>query len=379
MPKKAPTPRKHERGWHQGTVKEVRAGTWRAWRERVHQADGSTLRPSRTFRGEGAEQRAKTWAAGAAEPAVLLVGHWLDRWLALRLPTVRPQTRRNYLAFVDACALIAHLPLSTLTVEQMQALTNALLGRWARSTVNSWRAIISSALLSAVPAHLAANPMVGVRLPKPDERPVKAWSAEEVAELLAAASGKAHELWLWLSLGTGIRLGESRALLWTDVDLTDRAITVSKALDHDTDEVGPTKSGKTRIVDLPDELVPVLTAARARQPVRETHVCVSTYSGRVPDPKTVELWLKHLCRDHGITPHSPHSTRHTYATLSLEDPTVPLKEVSEQLGHADIAITARIYSHALKVRQRRAAAAIGAVLVPKKQPTAIRPVEPSLG
>lgn len=349
----------HERAWHHGTVVEVRPGVWRAWRARA-----GDRRPSRTFHGDGAAARAAAWAKGDVEPSVLLLGHWLDRWLALRLPVVRPNTRRNYIAFVEACAPIATLPLATLSVDDLQAHTNALLGRWSRSHVNAWRSIISSALLAAVPRYLPANPMAGVRLPTPDERPVKAWTAAEVSALLEAAKGRAHETWLWLSLGTGIRLGEARALLWSDVDLVNKTITVSTSLDHNSDEVGPTKSGKTRIVDVPDELVPVLVAHRAKQSPKETRVCCSSFSRRVPDPKAIQGWLRRLCDQYGLTQHSPHATRHTYATLALEAG-VPLKEVSEQLGHADVAITARIYSHALNVRRRRAANAIGAILAPK--------------
>ena len=148
--------KQHERAWGEGTVKEIRPGVWRAWRAR-----NARSRPSQTFRGERARERAETWARGDVEPAVLLVGHWLDRWLALRLPVVRPQTRRNYTTFVRACAPLAHLPLATLSTDDLQALTNALLGRWSRSHVNAWRAIISAALLAAVPRYLPANPMAG--------------------------------------------------------------------------------------------------------------------------------------------------------------------------------------------------------------------------
>jgi len=296
---------------------------------------------------------------------VLLLGHWLDRWLALRLPIVRPNSRTRYRRFVVQCAPLAHIPVAQLTTDQLQAHANALLADHARATVSAWRAIISSALKSAVPALIPANPMVGVRLPKPDERPVKAWRAGDVAALLAAARGRAHETWLRLSLGTGIRLGEARAIVWSDVDLIDRTVTISKSLDHKTSGVGPTKSGKTRIVELPDELVPILTAHRARQKPREQHVCTSAQTGRLPSAGAIEKWLRQVTARAGVTSHSPHSTRHTFATLALETPNVSLKEVSEQLGHADIAITARIYSHVLNSRTRRAANAIGAILAPK--------------
>jgi integrase len=310
------------------------------------------------------------WASGAVEPAVLLLGHWLDRWLALRLPIVRPQTRRNYQNFVDACAPIAAIPLSRLSTEDLQVLTNTLLGRWSRSHVNAWRAIISSALLAAVPRYLVANPMAGVRLPKAEQRPVKSWRAAEVAALLTAARGRAHETWLWLSLGTGIRLGEARALRWANVDLINLTITISEALDHDTDELGPPKGGKTRIVDLPEELVPVLKEHAMRQRPGETYVCTSSFSRHVPDPKTVELWLRRLCDQYGLTRHSPHATRHTCASLMLAKG-VPITEVARILGHSSPAITMQIYAHFLEQGERRGAKAIGAVLSAAASPRSL--------
>lgn len=360
-PPPPPEPKRHERGWHDGSVVEVRPGRFRAFRARVKNADGTSSRPSKTF---SSREAAEQWARGDVQPDVLLLGHWLDRWLALRSPTIRPQTRRNYRQFVRDCAEIATVPLADLTTEVMQAHTNLLLGRWARSRVNAWRSIISSALLAAVPRYLDHNPMRGVRLPKPAEQPPKAWRAAEVARLLAKAQGRAHEVWLWVSLGTGIRQGEALALTWADVDLVNLTVTVSRARDRETRLIGPTKSGRVRVIDLPAELVPVLVAHRARQKPKEQRVCTSSYSGRVPAPTTLQTWIRQLCADAGVSSLPGHATRHTYATLALEAG-VPLKEVSEALGHSSVAITAQVYAHVLHERRRRAANAIGAILAPK--------------
>lgn len=374
--KAAPAPeaeqsRRHERRWSEGTVVALPGGKWRAWRAR----QGSS-RPSRTFKGEGAEQRAKTWAKGDTDPPVLLLGHWLDRWLALRLPTLRATSRQRYRRFVVQCGPLALVPLVEVTTERLQERMNALLAGHARNTVSAWRTVIASALKAAVPGHFAVNPMRGTRLPKATERPVKAWTADEVGALLAAARGRAHETWLWVSLGTGIRLGEARALRWADINLADRTATISRSLDHRTNAEGPTKNGKTRIVDLPDELVPILTAHRARQRPHEARVCTSAHNGRLPSAGAIEKWLPKIVEAAGVTAHSCHATRHSFATLAL-DAGAPLKDVSEQLGHSDIAITARIYSHNLRARSRRAAGAIGTVLV--AQSGIIRGLKPAIG
>jgi integrase len=49
-----------------------------------------------------------------------------------------------------------------------------------------------------------------------------------------------------------------------------------------------------------------------------------------------------------------HGLRHTCATLMLLSD-VPVKVVSERLGHADVALTLRVYSHVLPGMQKNAA------------------------
>lgn len=318
-----------------------------------------------------AAERARAWAQGDVEPAVLLLGHWLDRWLALRLPLIRPHTQVSYRRHIRACGALGFRPLAAVTTDELQLHVNGLLGRWTRNDVAVWRSVISSALKAAVPRHLAHNPMTGVKLPKPDEKPPKAWSAEEVSRLVEAVKGDHHEAWLWFAIGTGARLGELRALEWPDIDLRARTVTISKALDQTTDEVGPTKTGRVRVVDIPDEVIAMLVAQRARQAPGALCVFPSPVKATMPmRARSFAGWLARLCERARVRPLTTHSTRHTFATLALEAGE-PLKEVSEALGHASVAITANTYSHVVDRRGRRVANALGAILT---QPVAVPPV-----
>jgi integrase len=357
-PKPIRPPKQHERSWHEGTVKEIRPGVWRAWRERVKGADGKTTRPSKTFQGDDAEQRAKTWAKGDVQPAVLELRHWLDRWLVLKKPTLARNTYSIYRRHVEACAPLATRPLADLTVDEWQALTNQLLGRWSRHHVYVWRGNIMSALARAVPRHMPENPLAHVKLPRADEQPPKAWRQDEVDRLLAAADGGLHETWLLFTLGTGVRLGESRGLMIADLDLVTRTATIRQSADNQDSTIGPTKTRKVRVIDVPDEAVPYLSTHIKRLPAGETFVF--GHNGHPYDSNSLRRWLALQCKAAKVRPLPPHSLRHSYASLALDDG-VPVQDIARQLGHT-VSTLQRIYAHFIGDGQRRAARAVGKAL-----------------
>lgn len=353
--------RSHERRHGEGSIREVRPGVYRAWRARVHRQAGTSTRPSRTFQGPGAAERAALWARGDPEPTVLYVGQWLERWLSLREPRLRVRTRESYRAHVKWCGELRLRPLADVTEEDWQQLANRLLDERALGSVRNWRATISSALQAAVPRHLPSNPLAHVELPRASERRVRAFTADGLVALLQAAAGHRHELYLRLSLGTGLRLGEIRGLTWDRVDMAERTLLIDSALDQVSSAVGPTKSGRIRTVDLPDQLLPLLRAQRARQQPGERYVIGSGRRGRPLGASTLRDFMVRLCERAGVRLLGPHALRHTFASHSL-DAGVPLKEVSETLGHSNVAITAQVYSHAVKRRRRQAADAMGSLL-----------------
>jgi integrase len=356
MPRpKQSKPKLHERSWGEGTVRELPSGGWYARRRRAAGPGGAVSRPARTF---DTKADAVAWARGDDLPEVMLLGQWLNHWLGLRWPLLRPNTQQNYKRFVAACDPLAGIPLADLTVDDWQALTNTLLARWARSHVKNWRKAISSALRAALSRHLDHNPMIGTRLPKAVDEPVKVWRRAEFDRLIAAAHGGRHETWLLVALGTGTRLGELRALEWADVDMVGRTMRISKSLDNQDSSVGPTKTGKHRTIEFPDELVPVLRAQRARQAAGERYVFGR--DGRVPHPVTIRTWLRRICRVAGVTVLTPHATRHSYATLAL-DRGVSIQDVAYQLGHASVQTTMLTYSHFIGHGQRRISTAVGAM------------------
>ena len=164
---------------------------------------------------------------------------------------------------------------------------------------------------------------------------------------------------LLFCLGTGVRLGESRALLWSDVDMVRQTATIRASLDNNTSVRGPTKTRKIRTVDIPDEVLPALRAHQLRRKPGE--LLVFGHDGRAYRPLSYRSWLRTRAREAGVPDLSCHATRHTFVSLAL-DAGVPIQDISRAIGHAKISTTQDVYAHYIGDGLRRTATALGAAL-----------------
>lgn len=180
-------------------------------------------------------------------------------------------------------------------------------------------------------------------------------SAPEVERFLALTIGsRYHPAWLTLAT-TGMRRGELLVLTWDDVDLDRRSITIRKALVVVTNvpEIGPTKTGRSRLIELDTRTVAALRSWRSRQ-AREHLLVGNGYKddglvfthldGRWYHPERFSREFDRAVERHGLDRIRLHDLRHTWATLALEAG-VHVKVVSERLGHSSIVVTLDTYSH----------------------------------
>src|SRR5690606_28472774 len=83
--------------------------------------------------------------------------------------------------------------------------------------------------------------------------------------------------------------------------------------------------------------------------------------GKALHPHTVSQAFERAQRRLDLSPIRFHDLRHTHASLLLRD-RVPIKVVSERLGHANPAFTMTTYQHVIPGMQEDAAAAFGQLL-----------------
>jgi integrase len=130
---------------------------------------------------------------------------------------------------------------------------------------------------------------------------------------------------------------------------------------------GDTKSGKARVVDIDPGTVNVLRAHRrargsmALQLARDDALVFGDHEGAHRHPERFTRTFKaDLARCRKVLGEDAppeirlHDLRHTHATLLLAKG-VPVKVVSERLGHASATITLQVYAHVMPGNQRDAA------------------------
>jgi integrase len=139
-----------------------------------------------------------------------------------------------------------------------------------------------------------------------------------------------------LSMNTGLRRGELLALVWTDIDLQERMLTVRGA---------SAKSGDTRYVPLNDEAVTLLKDWLKESEERDRVFSVTT---------SFKTSWGTLLERAKITRFRWHDLRHHFASR-LVQAGVPLNTVRELLGHGSLAMTLR-YAHLAPNQTRDAVA-----------------------
>jgi integrase len=354
-----------------GSVRQLANGRWQAQVSLGTGPDGK--RERRTFtatRREDADfwkrEQLRSHARGDAvlDPR-LTVGAWLDDWLELVTPTVRPTTAYTYRIHVDRwiTPTIGTVSLMRLVPADVRAVSAAVIkaGRSPR-TAQSILVTLRMALRAAVrDGRLERNVAEGVKPPRSPMRKVEAIELERARAILAAVEGHWLEPLVIVAMGTGMRLGELLALRWADVAGGRIRVTgslrptASRTGDrHELARSEPKTARSIRTLEPAPFVLEALELQRRRQVAAAASPYVfTTQAGAFLDPRNVTKAFQLELKRAGLPPMRFHDLRHAYATLSLTAG-VPLRVVQEALGHTSIALTAAVYAHVMPELQREA-------------------------
>jgi len=312
------------------------------------------------------------------------LGEWLQKWLdSYAIERCTPKTRERYFQLaryvpesIASAALPAlkHAAIETAMYDLLRAPAKRRAHLSAR-TVRHVAGLLNVALNKAFRLELIpVNPMLRVELPNVQRSQVRSLDPAEISALRDACRGDWTFALVELLLCTGARRGELLALQWTDIDWTTRTAIISKSLEQTATglRIKSTKSDRPRVCALPQAAIIALQFQRDQQAehrrqfgreYRDDSLVFCQPDGTRLQPDLVSQVIIRRLRKAGIKDASMHSLRHTHASALLSRG-VPLSAVAARLGHSDQTTTLRIYSHALRDDDRRAADAWDALSLP---------------
>lgn len=298
----------------------------------------------------------------------LTVADAVDDWLAYGLAGRAESTKENRRIMLEThvTPLLGARRLRDLTAEDVDRWLADRAEVLSTSTLQRVRSLLSQ-VISRAQARDKVKRNVVLLCPCPigrGGRPSKALTLEQAEALLHAAlrfRTSAIRAYVVVSLLTGGRTEEMRALTWDNVDLTgtpeaDPPVLPSIRVWRSVRGTGDTKTRLSRrTLAMPQLCVDVLTehsevqaAARAQAGERweDLGLVFSTRTGGQLAAGNVRRAFRLIAEDAGLEPQqwTPRELRHSFVSL-LSDSGVPIEQISRLVGHRGSAVTEQIYRH----------------------------------
>lgn len=345
------------------------------------------------------------------EPSEITVTDYLNQWFDLYCKTnLKYNTQVGYLRIIQG-----HL-IPRFGMYRLKAITPAILQEYAvdlkmnglsKSHLVGILSVFSAALNYAVePMHyLTSNPMQYVKYPKVEKKPQERiiLTLDEWERIIERFKDTRYYIPLMIGFYTGLRISETFALTWDDIDFKNRTISVNKQIVKrnfgadvrkavEKKEKKESKSSwyfttpktatSNRIVKFGDTLYKALKSEKGKQAKNEMqygeyytiHVVKPELDEKgneikrlVPVQKCIQSALQRIhmvcITENGeytstdsfkycsrvihkelLLAFDYHSLRHTHATLLIESG-ADVKDVQMRLGHTNIETTLNTYVH----------------------------------
>ncbi len=359
------------------------------------------------------------------EAEKMTLGEWIEIWLK---EYIKPNVREKSFDKYQGCLVqyvkpkLGNLPLRQIRETQLTALFNELMVRGGKkeiglssSTVKATRRYLSMCLEQAIKSDiLLKNPVKQTKPIKLVKAEIKTLSEKQADELVATAFAMAQEadheyalraarsaekaakngkyaqipmsnivhhsayMAILLALGTGMRLGEIFGLSWDAVDVEKGVVYVKRALVTSKPGVNfeePKTKASRRQIPLSTDIAAELRKYKKLQDWRKNLlgdkwftlnlVITGEFGGVFNTSNFTSRYFKPLLKKIGVPETFKfHDLRHTHATLLLLK-SVPVKVVSERLGHSTVAMTQDTYAHVLPEMQEKAVQVLAGMFTKK--------------
>ena len=369
----------------EGSIRKRSDGRWEGRYVAGHDANGKPIRKNVLGKTQ-AEVRDKLKKAidiaqrtDVSRAQEYTVESWVRTWYEVySKPNLRESTQERYWNHIQYHIIpeIGKIKLTKLKGRNIQVMYNNVRdhGRvnvskkkgtsLSPSYIRSLHRMLHQCLQRAVKEHLIPyNPCEDCILPKAEKLEMKILKPEDVSAFLEEAKRRDVLPMFFLELCSGLRKGELTALLWSDLDIERKTISVSKQAARQkgggVKVLKPKTSTSIRIESIPQEAIDLLISEHEKHP-DNPYMFPSPVTGGMYYPDAISRLNTKILASAGLEHIRFHYLRHTFATMALQNG-VDIRTVSSMLGHADPGFTLRTYTHATNKMQEEAALIVGQV------------------
>ena len=152
---------------------------------------------------------------------------------------------------------------------------------------------------------------------------------------------------------------EALALSWSDIDLDNSVVHITKTLNYKQEVNSPKSKASYRDIDIDQQTITMLKRYQRKQTQeawklgRTETVVFSDFVHEYPNNRTLQTRLRTHFKRAGVNNIGFHGFRHTHASLLLNSG-IPYKELQHRLGHSTLSMTMDTYSHLSKENAKKA-------------------------
>ena len=294
--------------------------------------------------------------------------------------TVKPNTQLNVRRLLDnhILPLFGSYKLDKLTTPLIQNVVNKLADKTNKGEEGAFlyydslhalnkRILQYGVVMQAIPFNPAREVILPRNTQKAKREKVKHFDNEELKKFLGYLDNLdlnkfrycyENTLYKFL-LATGCRINEALALSWSDIDLDNAVVHITKTLNYKQETNSPKSKTSLRDIDIDQATVSMLKQYRLRQTKeawkrgKSESVVFSDFIHEYPNNRTLQTRLRTHFKRAKVTNIGFHGFRHTHASLLLNSG-IPYKELQHRLGHSTLSMTMDIYSHLSKENAKKA-------------------------
>ena len=311
-------------------------------------------------------------------------------WLEKGTRDLDESTIETYRILIDRHLVpeIGAIKLKKLSANHVDEWLDGLADELSTATLHKLHSVFRRAIRQAQARNMVARNVADlVTTPKGRKgRPSKALTLDQAIAVLAQA--RTHWLYAYvtLSLLTGVRTEEARALQWSHVvawvESAGQWQSVAQAgFDHDKLAVyvwrsvradGDTKTKRSRrTLEVPDEVARALRQHHTKQAARrlragetwqDQDLVFCTRNGKPLAAGNIRRAFRTITAKAGVgNDWTPRELRHTFVSI-MSDNDVPIEKIANLVGHRTTIVTQTVYRHQLRPVIETGATAMNTIL-----------------